>query len=649
MAPASPQKTQSPPGPALSNEKAPAGKRTRDAGAYSWLGELQRTAGNQAIARAFDTSRKMSIPQSEGVVRNGEEIASSLGPATFDDALENSKPQRQNSLADTAVSLPAALRAELENHFGENLGNVRLYTGTIAEEAADAYHANAFALGDNLFFGRGQYSPEHKEGRLLLAHEVSHVIQQRRTGIHGDGSEQALEAEAWSAAERVARGERAQIKGTAERTRPHFQHKGGATTPKFKTGSDVRVNAAAMNDILRQGALFSGADQGHIRVTNGVLTYDENYITPDDPFRWDKLTDIIDSGHVQINAVQSSQTFPVMEQTGSASNRRDLSIDEIKLRVGDLSVTGVTLVRASVEQGIRTTEQAAATQQATATHQAAATQQAASTKPNASGQATSSQSGAASGGGAQKTSPAPTSGWFSTDNARDEIFYDPSAGLGNALAHELFGHYWLSLKGVPFEHPPAGTAQEKLMGTLQARHGIQDPFGSTFTGTVKDFIAKYIESGEGTARVTSTGKTVKVATSATEKVSQQHFTAALRAFIIEAKTGLKKTTTATGSNWTYTSALADQLLIIRRNYNKLGASDQKLVKDFLADKWFKTKLNADQQKAFQIMLQQVKGKSGFAGDQFTDDMMTAVGGSQGTQMYSNPGMSGPGSLQLSNP
>jgi lysozyme family protein len=67
----------------------------------------------------------------------------------------------------------------MESRFGYDFGQVRVHTGSRADAAARAVEARAFALSDDIVFGDGQYDPHGAEGRRLLAHELTHVIQQQ--------------------------------------------------------------------------------------------------------------------------------------------------------------------------------------------------------------------------------------------------------------------------------------------------------------------------------------------------------------------------------------------------------------------------------------------------------------------------------------
>ncbi len=75
-------------------------------------------------------------------------------------------------------ALPAEARSFFEPRFGADFSNVRVHVGTRAEEAARSIGAKAFTIGNDIAFGSGQYSPESRAGRTLLAHELTHVLQQ---------------------------------------------------------------------------------------------------------------------------------------------------------------------------------------------------------------------------------------------------------------------------------------------------------------------------------------------------------------------------------------------------------------------------------------------------------------------------------------
>jgi hypothetical protein len=74
--------------------------------------------------------------------------------------------------------LDGLARNFLEPRFGYDLGNIRVHTDSTAQDLARAVNARAWTVGKDIAFASGQYAPESHAGRLLLAHELTHSIQQ---------------------------------------------------------------------------------------------------------------------------------------------------------------------------------------------------------------------------------------------------------------------------------------------------------------------------------------------------------------------------------------------------------------------------------------------------------------------------------------
>lgn len=88
---------------------------------------------------------------------------------------------RIDSLRGRGGPLPTSERAFFEARFGRDFGNVRVHTDANAAEAARAVNARAFTMGRDVVFGRGAFAPGTRAGRTLLAHELTHVVQQSST------------------------------------------------------------------------------------------------------------------------------------------------------------------------------------------------------------------------------------------------------------------------------------------------------------------------------------------------------------------------------------------------------------------------------------------------------------------------------------
>jgi len=70
-------------------------------------------------------------------------------------------------------------RQFFESRFNHNFADVRVYADSKANASARGLQARAYTVGTNIIFGPGEYQPHTREGRHLLSHELTHVIQQR--------------------------------------------------------------------------------------------------------------------------------------------------------------------------------------------------------------------------------------------------------------------------------------------------------------------------------------------------------------------------------------------------------------------------------------------------------------------------------------
>lgn len=89
--------------------------------------------------------------------------------------------------------LPENLRARMEPKLGADLSGVTVNTSAEAAEAASALGARAFTVGQDVYFGSGEFAPGSKEGDKLIAHELTHTVQGRKSGASvqrkGNGNE----------------------------------------------------------------------------------------------------------------------------------------------------------------------------------------------------------------------------------------------------------------------------------------------------------------------------------------------------------------------------------------------------------------------------------------------------------------------------
>jgi hypothetical protein len=127
---------------------------------------LQRTIGNLATRKLF---------------RLTDRVARTPGQSTVPDVTPTIESQITN-LDGGGRPLPDSVRSFFEPRFGQDFSHVRLHTDAAARESARAVDAAAYTVGRNVVMGEGQYSPDTAWGKRLIAHELTHVVQQ--AGAH---------------------------------------------------------------------------------------------------------------------------------------------------------------------------------------------------------------------------------------------------------------------------------------------------------------------------------------------------------------------------------------------------------------------------------------------------------------------------------
>ncbi|WP_440956056.1 eCIS core domain-containing protein [Methanosarcina sp. Mfa9] len=132
--------------------------------------------------RAEEVLRKQ--PEEKEELLQTKEISGQNSETTPD--LES----RINAVRGGGRPLPESERAFYEPRFGYDFSGVRVHTDAKAAESARAVNARAFTVGMDVAFGEGQYAPGTGDGQRLIAHELTHVVQQ--TGYY-QGSQYRLQ------------------------------------------------------------------------------------------------------------------------------------------------------------------------------------------------------------------------------------------------------------------------------------------------------------------------------------------------------------------------------------------------------------------------------------------------------------------------
>ncbi|MCP5107596.1 MAG: DUF4157 domain-containing protein [bacterium] len=88
-----------------------------------------------------------------------------------------------HALSGSGRPLPESTRSYFEPRFGQDFSRVRVYTGSDVARVNRSLNAHAFTKGRDIYFGAGNYSPGTSSGKKLLAHELTHVVQQNGADV----------------------------------------------------------------------------------------------------------------------------------------------------------------------------------------------------------------------------------------------------------------------------------------------------------------------------------------------------------------------------------------------------------------------------------------------------------------------------------
>lgn len=138
---------------------------------------VMRIAEPASIGRARGAiQRKCAICEDETeekIQTKREERARNWGSA-------NAAPVSvEHVLSGSGAPLEPSLRDDMEQRFGHDFSRVRVHSGEAAEQSAREVNANAYTVGHNIVFGADRFAPRTHAGRRLIAHELTHVVQQR--------------------------------------------------------------------------------------------------------------------------------------------------------------------------------------------------------------------------------------------------------------------------------------------------------------------------------------------------------------------------------------------------------------------------------------------------------------------------------------
>ena len=164
------------------------GGRRNESGATPKPVELDQTTAPQYVPSPRQADRAWTLTDPMRLVRAQRHAAAtqinrSIKAWRKEQAKTQASPAGAPIPQGNGSSLPDPTRAKMEQHLGADLSGVKIHTGGEAAEAASSLGARAFAVGQDVHFGDGEFNPGSKEGDRLLAHELAHTVQAQRAGV----------------------------------------------------------------------------------------------------------------------------------------------------------------------------------------------------------------------------------------------------------------------------------------------------------------------------------------------------------------------------------------------------------------------------------------------------------------------------------
>jgi hypothetical protein len=176
------------------------------------IGSPDEPEEREADAVADQTAHRITTPLLRQRDEDEDELGVQRAQAEFSSRVQGqhderdaggSSPLSEDTLAQQietsragGSALPRSEQTKMEDAFGADFSKVRIHTDPEAARLSKNIGARAFTTGPNIFFGENEYHPESSSGKHLLAHELTHTVQQgvsrplrrSRTGVLNSGS-----------------------------------------------------------------------------------------------------------------------------------------------------------------------------------------------------------------------------------------------------------------------------------------------------------------------------------------------------------------------------------------------------------------------------------------------------------------------------
>jgi hypothetical protein len=126
-------------------------------------------------------ARRPEVLGRDGMLR----LQRDAGNGAVSGLVDEERSPVQDVIGSGGSSLDPGVRTDMEQRHGSDFGDVRVHTDAGAHESARSVNAHAYTVGSHIVFQREAYDPSSTAGRTTLAHELTHVMQQRSGPVDG--------------------------------------------------------------------------------------------------------------------------------------------------------------------------------------------------------------------------------------------------------------------------------------------------------------------------------------------------------------------------------------------------------------------------------------------------------------------------------
>ena len=148
---------------------------------------LQRVAGNSGVAGLVAQRRAKGDDEGDSSPAHDTDGPSPAhdtdGPSPVHDT-DGPSPVH-DVVSSKGSPLEPGVRRDMEAAVSHDFGDVEVHTDSRAADSAHSVQAHAYTVGNHIVFGEGRFRPDTDEGRHTLAHELTHVVQQRQGPVDG--------------------------------------------------------------------------------------------------------------------------------------------------------------------------------------------------------------------------------------------------------------------------------------------------------------------------------------------------------------------------------------------------------------------------------------------------------------------------------